>query len=415
MSTVLLIGSYNGQDSLGDECLLKCAIDQFQRAARGRELSFVLHAHKRTPLLQQMESAGGFTSNEGIQSSFWRYRTQLRHTRLPEEAREALAAATLPGYLLGAAALGYIDNRKALQQIATADLLHIFGGTNFTFQWNSLNMPFFAATSALMKLRGKPTYLGPQQYGPMSDGQLSVFKGWLATCVSDWRTRNPKCLELLGGDPSTHLISDEVYSNRGLYPIEASRPANGEYVLLNLRGGSMSDDSTFDERQLDNIADTLARIYKQIDKPYRFFAVSTAELTEDARSYDALARRLAGRAPIENIGRVGSEHELMALASRAYGCISMSFHGCILSGFKGIPAMPITSGRYYDHKYIGFDQYGDGQAIPILSLAEPASEAEVDAAVSYLKTYDAGAAAQKRERAAELIESYYQSIVSREL
>lgn len=415
MPTVLLIGSYNGQDSLGDECLLKCCIDQYKRAADGRALDFVLHANKRTPLLVQLESAGGFTANEGIQSSYWRYTTQLRHTQLPKDAREVIAAITLPGYLLGAAALDYLDGRKALAQIATADMLHIFGGTNFTFQWNTLNMPFFTATSALLKLRGKPTYLGPQQYGPMTDGQLTAFKLWLDTCVSDWRTRNPKCLELLGGDPGVHLISDEVYSNRGLYPIESSRPANAEYVLLNLRGGSMSDDATFDDRELDNIADTLARIYRATDKPYRFFAVSTAELTEDQRSYDALASRLAGRAPIENIGRVSTEHELMALASRAYGCISMSFHGCILSGFKGIPAIPITAGRYYDHKYIGFDQYGDGQPIPILSLAAPASDAEVAAAASYLKSYDAGAAALKRERAAEQIESYYRSIVARAL
>jgi len=415
MSTILLIGSYNGQNSLGDECLLKCAMDQYRRAARGRSIDFVLHAHKMTPLLTQLQSAGGFTANEGIQQAYWRLITQLRHSHLPVDVREVLAAFTLPTYLLGSAAFDYIDSRKLLQQIASADLLHIFGGTNFTFQWNALNMPFFAATSAMMKLRGKPTYLGPQQYGPMTDGQLMAFKAWLSTCVSDWRTRNPKCLELLDGDADVHLISDEVYSNRGLYPIEPERPANGGYVLLNLRGGSMSDESTFDSDELDNIADALARIYAQTDKPYRFFAVSTAELTEDQRSYDALAQRLAGRAPIENIGRVATEHELMALASNAYGCISMSFHGCILSGFRGIPALPITAGVYYDHKYIGFDQYGDGQPIPILSLARPTSDDEISAVVGYLKTYDARAAARKRERAAELIEAYYQTIVVREL
>lgn len=415
MPTVLLIGSYNGQDSLGDECLLKCAMDQYRRAARGRALDFVLHSHKVTPVLTQLQSAGGFTANEGLQSAYWRYTTQLRHTRMPLDAREALAAVTLPGYMLGAAALGYFDSREALMQLATADLLHIFGGTNFSFQWHALNMPIYIAMSSLMKLHGAPTYLGPQQYGPMSDSQLRVFKAWLTTFVSDWRTRNPKCLELLGGDPGRHLISDEVFSNRGLYPIEPERPANGGYILLNLRGGSMSDDATFDGRELDNIADTLARIYAETDKPYRFFAVSTAELTEDQRSYEALAQRLAGRAPIENVGRVASEHELMALASRAYGCISMSFHGCILSGFRGIPAIPITAGAYYDHKYIGFDRYGDGQAIPILSLARPANADEVGAVVRYLKSYDAAAAGRLRERAAEQIEDYYQSIVSREL
>jgi polysaccharide pyruvyl transferase WcaK-like protein len=395
--------------------LLKCAIDQYRRAAHGRSLDFVLHVNKLTPLLTQLQSAGGFTANEGIQQAYWRLITQLRHSRLPLDVREVLAAFSLPSYLLGTAAIDYLDSRKALQQIASADLLHIFGGTNFTFQWNALNMPFFAATSAMMKLRGKPTYLGPQQYGPMTDAQLLAFKTWLSTCVSDWRTRNPKCLELLGGDPNEHLISDEVYSNRGLYPIEHERPASGGYVMVNLRGGSMSDNSTFNSDELDNIADALARVYAQTDKPYRFFAVSTAELTEDRRSYDALAQRLAGRAPIENVGRVASEHELMALAGKAYGCISMSFHGCILCGFRGIPAIPITSGAYYDHKYIGFDQYGDGQPIPILSLARPTSDDEVGAVVSYLKTYDAGAAARRRTRAAELIEAYYQSIVVREL
>lgn len=417
METVLLLGSYNGQDSLGDECLLKCAIDQYQRAAAGKALRFALHAHLRTPLLERMEaeSDGRFVANQGPQSALWRYQTQLRHTRLPLEARKAAAALTLPGYLAGTAALGRYDSRVALAQLAQARVLHIFGGTNFSFQWYALNAPIYYATSAAAKLSGCPTYLGPQQYGPMSDAQLRWFKLWLRTLVSDYRARNPRCVELLGGDPGVHLISDEVYSNRSLYPIQAQRPARGEYILLNVRGGSMSDEASFDERQLDVIADTLVRVHERLRLPYRFFAVSGAELSEDQRSYEALAARLAGRAPIHGEGRVADEHALMALADGAYGCISMSFHGCILSSFRGIPSIPITSGAYYDYKYIGFDQYGDGRPIPVPSLSRPSTEREIAQIVDYLRDYDAHAAARRREAAAEKIERYYRSIVVREL
>lgn len=413
--TILLLGSYNGQDSLGDECLLKSVIDQYRRAVRGRDIEFVLHAHARTPLLQSLESQGSFTSNWGIQSAFWRFRTQMRHTRLRPPLQTAAAAAIFPAYLGAAAAVDFMDTRTALAQIARARLLHIFGGTNFSFQWFTLNAPYYFATSALLRARGRPTYLGPQQYGPMSDAQLRVFRLWIDSGVRDYRARNPRCVELLGGDPQTHLISDEVYSNRSLYPIASQRPRDARYVLINVRGGSMSDDEGFTAQELDSFAEMLVGVHASIGLPYRFFAVSGLGLSEDTRSFDLLAARLAGRVPIESAGRVADEHELMALAAQAYGCISMSFHGCILSSFRGIPAVPITAGRYYDYKYIGFDQYGDGRPVPIVSLAEAASDENVAAVVDYLRGFDASAAARRRERAAEKIEAYYQAIVDREL
>jgi hypothetical protein len=249
----------------------------------------------------------------------------------------------------------------------------------------------------------------------MSEAQLRAFKLWLDTCVRDYRARNPRCVELLGGDPATQLICDEVYSNRSLYPIVHERPRDGRYILVNVRGGALDDDSDFASNELDVVADVLVRVHAQLGLPYRFFAVSGAGLSVDLRSYELLAARLAGKAPIESVGRVADEHALMSHAAQAYGCLSMSFHGCILSGFRGIPALPFTSGRYYDYKYIGFDRYGDGRPLPLISLGQRASDAELAAVVAYLRDYDAAAAAQRRARAAEQIEAYYQAIADREL
>ncbi len=411
----MLLGSYNGQDSLGDECLLKCVVDQYQRAASDHRLTFALHSHRHTPLLEQLEGTLEFTANRGVQSAFWRFQGQMRHTHLPRKVYQALAAAMMPGYIAAAAALHRLDARAMLAQMGRAKLLHIFGGTNFSFQWYHLNAPYFFATSAALKLRGCPTYLSPQQYGPMSPKQLRLFKAWLRSCVSDYRARNPRCVAELGGDLNEHLTSDEVYSNRSLYPIVGERPANAEYVLLNVRGGSMSDESTFSESEMDAIADTLSRVYQELRIPYRFFAVSGAKLTEDERSYQALARRFAGRVPISNAGRVADEYELMAVAERAFACISMSFHGCILSSFMGIPSVPITNGAYYDYKYIGFDQYGDGRPVPVLPLDRPVSTSELSSVLGYLRGYDAPEAARRRELAAEKLERYYRSIVERAL
>ena len=89
----------------------------------------------------------------------------------------------------------------------------------------------------------------------------------------------------------------------------------------------------------------------------------------------------------------------------------MSFHGCILSGFAGIPAVPVSAGAYYDRKYVGFDRYGDGRPVPIVRLDGQAPP-DPSRVVDYVRRYDAAAAGERRRAAARDLEAYYRSIAA---
>jgi hypothetical protein len=409
---ILLIGSYNGQDSLGDECLLKCVISQYRRAA-GKPLRFALHAHASTPLLRDMMRDTGFVANQGLQSAEWRLAWQGRRLKIPAQMRKIGALALLPEQIAAEATLGLHGSRQVMRQLAEARLLHVFGGTNFAEQWFALNEPSYIATSLALKLRGRPTYFGPQQYGPMSPAQRRLHTAYMRVLVKDYRARNSRCVEQLDLDPAK-LTPDEVYSNRLLYPIVSQRPEAPRYILVNVRGGAMANDRLFDDDELGPLAALFAALHARFGLPLKFFSVSGDSFVDDDRSFHALKRRLGANIPIDLHGRVRDEHELMALASGALGCVSMSFHGCVLSSFAGIPSVPLTSGPYYDHKYVGYDVYGDGRPVPLVSLAD-AANVELHARVfDYLEHYDAVAAAARRARAAEALERYYDDICSAE-
>ena len=98
-------------------------------------------------------------------------------------------------------------------------------------------------------------------------------------------------------------------------------------------------------------------------------------------------------------------------AKDAYAAVSMSFHGCILSMIGGCPAIPITHGDYYNHKYIGFEDYNPDADIPIFHVSEKPTDSLVEASLDYVDSYDATAVADERRRHNEKIEDYYRSIL----
>ena len=112
------------------------------------------------------------------------------------------------------------------------------------------------------------------------------------------------------------------------------------------------------------------------------------------------------------MGRIPNGADLVQLGEGAALCISMSFHGCILSGMAGIPFIPVTDGAYYDHKYRGFDKYGDGQPVPLVELLNCDPEADASAIMEFYRHFDSRAAAGMRVQAAELMEAWYDSIAA---
>lgn len=407
---VVLIGSYNGHDSLGDECLLESVVSQFNRIYDTPEI--VLHAHAPdTPVLKRLSQDFVFHSNQGLQTLFWWWRNKWRHLRSPIAVFGTVAALTFPFYLLLSLLQAGSRGAVALRQIAHADIVFVFGGTNFSQQWFWLNAPYYFVTSLLTRLFGGKTFFATQQYGPMTPFQTWLMKAWLRLLVSDFRARNPDCLKLLGEPDTRRETWDEVFSNRLLYPLATAEGEQaGTHILLNLRGGDLIGRGGYTRADLAGFIDLLRKVHAATGLPYRFFAVSGTEFCEDEAAVALLQQELGG-AFEANLGRIAHGQKLAELGRTAAACISMSFHGCILSGMAGIPFVPVTDGRYYDHKYVGFDKYGDGQRLPLIQLRE-CGPADADQVLHYLAHFDRAAALRQRVRAAECLEAYYDRIAA---
>jgi hypothetical protein len=302
----------------------------------------------------------------------------------------------------------------AIRQIVRSDVVIIFGGTNFTRQWFYLNIPYYFLTTLIAKICRARVYFTPQQYGPMTPLQRFLTRIWIRLLVDDYRVRNPLCLKELNVPVALRAgkeICDEVYSNRHLYPVVENRvEENEEYVLINLRGSNLVEGQVTDELNLENFADFLIRLHNRFHLPYIFFSVSDGSFCDDNYTYERLKILLPTDIILRSVGRVRDADYLIALAEKALACISMSFHGCLISGMAGIPYMPVTNGGYYDYKYAGFSKYGDGWQIPLLTLDNRMTDSELENIVSYIKTYDSWKAAVRRKNACEFLEDYYKII-----
>ena len=121
----------------------------------------------------------------------------------------------------------------------------------------------------------------------------------------------------------------------------------------------------------------------------------------------------AGLAYLPPLFFVAVRFDIGAVVLASYAAVSMSFHGCILSMIGGCPAVPVTHGDYYNHKYIGFSDYNPAQAIPLFHVSEAPDATLVDESVEYFAQYDPRAVAEERRRHNEKIESYYRGILDK--
>jgi polysaccharide pyruvyl transferase WcaK-like protein len=244
----------------------------------------------------------------------------------------------------------------------------------------------------------------------MDPDQLQGFRQGLFNYAAGVLCRNPDDLKLLGLENRPELlVRDEVFSNTAQYPApaEATRPwfEREPVLLVNMR---FSRDFLFesDTALLDRFCDVVGGVARKLGLTPKLFCMSSWRFADDLAGREHLEKRLNAGKRLEVVPYT-DEYELIAAATRARGCISMSFHGCILAMIASCPSIPVTLGDYYDFKYRGFADYNPKRPIPLLSLAQPADPRTVEQCCEYLQKYENEPVQQERKRSGELIDRAY--------
>lgn len=410
---VLLLGSYNGQDSLGDKCLLRSVADRFHRHLP-QDIELLIHLHNPQEINEKL-SIIPVKGNKGIQSLYWywdglisRVINSIKIRKWLSEQTFFLALNTIIFWLRPG------EVRLVKSQLKRVRFIFIFGGTNFSKQWWWLNIVPYIMTA---KLVNKAVYFGPQQYGPMLPKQKALTQRFIKRYVKDLRLRNSACFNDLGLDIDlTKLTKDEVYSNTELYPNPSKKSSSirgRKKFLVNFRGG---EDFLLEDKnqEIKNLGELLTLIGAQLNCDFEFFSVSGKSFSDDTLPMELL-RSIVPQEHVFSLLPYTDEFDLIEAAKLADGCISMSFHGCILAMIGGCPAIPLTSGDYYNHKYIGFETYNPQTPIPIIYSTQSPTSETVEQIITYFDQYDIAAVAQERIKNHLLLEAYYKSIVDQQI
>ena len=354
MSTVLLMGSYVGQDSFGDKCLLRCVVTQLQ-IAFGQDVRLVSDIQENREQARQIVPKVEFTLN--ISQLFSDWFNRLRHLHSPFSIQIVAAVLTFPLWLVVKG-----EKRSALKGLVretkACSCLYFYGGSQLSEPWFTENLPPLLFMLALCRLFGKPVYWGPQQYGPEKSWQRSWLRFIIKHFVTDIRTRNVKCVDLLAL-PQSSLFYDEVFSCCARYPLCVERTRQPTFILINMRASNFVRDAT--DAEFRAFGELLRALHQRLNLPFKLFQMSGSTFCDDQQLKSFLNRNGFGKMPVEILSALDQERDFIETARNAYGTVSMSFHGCILSMIGGCPAAPVTSERYYDYKYADFDRYAGEQ------------------------------------------------------
>jgi polysaccharide pyruvyl transferase len=397
------MGSYVGQDSFGDKCLLRCVVAQF-RNVFGADVRAVSDVQENCEEAVRIIPEALFIVR--ISQLFSDWLNRLRHLHLPYSLQMAVACLTFPLWLLMTA-----KNRDAaadiLRETKACKCLYFYGGTQLSQQWFTMNFPPLFFMLVLCRVLGKPVYLGPQQYGPEKAWQQRCLRWVIKLLVTDIRARNENCIRMLAL-PESKLFYDEVFSCVVRYPLRPTHTRQPTFILINMRASNFIRDAT--DAEFRAFAGILQALYERLHLPFKLFQMSGSSFCDDQGLKSFLDRNGFDKLPVEILPPLDQEQNFIELASRAYGTVSMSFHGCILSMIGGCPAVPITSEKYYDYKYVDFDRYTGGQGVPVPSLQNHNDADSADSIVNYFARYQPAVTAATRERAAAQIKQWYQRI-----
>ncbi len=412
MTRYIVTGSYNGQDSLGDECLLKCVMARI--AACDSEAEFDIHLHDRdTPFVEQLAARADCHIMPGLQTIFWSWRARFERISIPRPLSTALAALSFPLLLILAAIFDVASVRRTLASLFSAKAIFIYGGTQFSGKWYWVNAPYYMLSCLLVRLSGGRAFLCQQQYGPQTAAQAWLMRVFIRVLVSDWRTRSAVDLDLLAPiATASHEIYDEVFSNQQLYPtMPAQTPA--EHILVNLRATTFDNEDDLEGGQFGAFPALVDALQVQFNLPIVFFAVSDASFCDDDAAFEFLKAAAQNPSAYSSIGRVRDEFHLFELANRARFTLSMSFHGCILSGIGGAPFVPVTEGQYYDYKYADFPKYAGDQDTPLIALSDCDVGRDSARIAQYVQSYNPETSQAARDAGDALGKTFYDGAVNR--
>jgi len=394
---------------MGDRCLLRVVSSRFRRLLPD-DVPIYFHADDSSELQPggRLEDAP-VMAQRGVQSYFWNWHTKLRHAHLPDSWHLKASVSTFP---LAARTVYRNDEelQSALRQLRRSAFMFVFGGTQFTKQWWQMNLVPYMLMARMADL---PVYFGTQQYGPMSEEQQERTQAFIQERVEGVRFRNAACMPELGMEGEMEkLTRDEVFSNTQVYPVVEGRSgtdADEKTVLVNFRGEQefLSDDA--EQARLDNLVVYLRMLHKKLECSFTLFSVSGPDFCDDTECFDYIREHLP-EAEVNELPYSDAYNHIQA-AKDAYAAVSMSFHGVILSMIAGCPAIPVTHGKYYNHKYIGFEEYNPAADIPIFYVDDAPDQSFVEASVDYIENFDPRAVAEERRRHNEKIESFYQGIL----
>lgn len=399
-TSVILSGSYNGQQSVGDEFLLRSVAAQLRRVV-GKDVEFLAYVHAGEESNQEV--CREVRLLRGVSPLFWRWFGKLRHLKLPFGPHLVLSLLTIPIYLMmsskSRAEIGEIWRR-----ISKSGLFYFFGGTQLSRQWFWLNWPPLIMMLVLCRVSGVSVYFGPQQYGPQTRLQRTLLRLTLKGLARAFRVRNDRCLALVGCvGPSMH---DEVFSCTAVHPIVRGSSKQGRFLLLNVRGDNFDADGSGVE--FDVIAALLTAVTDKLGMPIRVFEMSGEKFCDD-QAFLGYLRDHHRSLDIE-LWDWEDETRFFQLVADSYGTLSMSFHGCLLSIMGGCPAVPMVSGCYYEYKYADFDKYTGHQGVPILRLSDLDVVRAAERTLDFFERYDPVKAAKAREAASRQMSEWYQVI-----
>jgi hypothetical protein len=404
VKSILIIGSYTGQSSVGDIGLLRCVAEQFRRNL-GQNIRLISH------VLENVQDASlavpGVEFHPGVQGLLLGWYNKLRHLRLPSCPRLLLSILTFPCWILAKR-----DNRLSalefLKDIQASRIVYYYGGTQLSRQWFMMNFPALLMTALVARLLGRPLYVGPQQYGPQTHWQRVLMRMFRRSLVTEIRARNAACSQSLGL-PNSKLLLDEIYSCQPRFPVSTGKTRAGRFILVNLREQNFL--RPLNEDEFRSFGVLLEMLHSRLSLPFKLFQMSGTSFSDDTRGLRWLKKHGFHPSEIQLLPPFAHEEELIGLAQEAYGCVSMSFHGCIRAMIGGCPAIPITSGEYYDHKYLDFYRYTGGQSVPIVRLDSNVLR-NSEAMLAYFATYSPETTAAARAAASERMKGWYQLMAS---
>ncbi len=401
---LIVTGSYNGQDSLGDECLLKAVVFRIQKILPSSQILVQLH-DVNTPFIGSFATDFKVEISNGLQTPLWRAEHLMRRLKMPKSFINWARWHVVRLFSM----LNFLETRRIEANLCAAEAFFVYGGTQFSGQWYSLNAPALLASAKLTHNAGGKVIFGPQQYGPLQTHERAELRHFLLKFVDYWVTRNELDIDLLvdgEADRDQRLVYDEVFSATELYP--SSRGQAPEYFLVNLRSMTFDTNDEISKADFKRIALLIDELIQEYQLPAVFFGVSDSTFCDDASVLDTLKAHLTDPTKISSVGRVKDEYELFELAHKAKFALSMSFHGCILSGIAGCPFVPVTEGKYYDHKYVDFDKYTGGQGVPIVSLSTLDVKETLDQIGAYVSKFDIAQVEQIRLKASVTLDDFYQ-------